>query len=145
MKKKDYTATISVNASPEEAFKHINEVSRWWAKQVEGRSEKLNDVFTAVFNHCSFTFKIIGSEPGRKVEWLVTDSDLSWLKDKKEWNGTKISFEISQRNGFTEISFTHNGLVPNMECYDNCEYGWNLHFKQSLLSLITEGKGQPAY
>jgi len=45
MEKLDYTASISVNTTPAQAFKSINNVSKWWTENVEGRSEKLNDEF----------------------------------------------------------------------------------------------------
>jgi len=65
------------------------------------------------------------------------------LNDKKEWNGTKIVWKISKRDYLTQIDFTHIGLVPEIECYDNCVKGWNQYVKESLFKLITEGKGKP--
>ena len=54
-----------------------------------------------------------------------------------------MSFEISTRDNKTQISFTHIGLVPEVECYDMCVKGWDQYVKGSLLELITVGKGQP--
>ena len=52
-------------------------------------------------------------------------------------------FEISINDNKTQISFTHIGLVPEIECYDMCVKGWNQYVKGSLLNLITDGEGQP--
>ena len=37
--------------------------------------------------------------PGKKVVWQVLDSEIAFVKDKNEWNGTEIVFEISDKNG----------------------------------------------
>lgn len=37
-----------------------------------------------------------------------------FTKDKTEWTGTTISFDISEKDGQAEICFTHQGLVPRV-------------------------------
>jgi len=145
MKNQDYMTTLSVSQPAKEVFKNINSVSKWWAENLEGHSENLNDVFTIHFNGANFvTHKIIELVPDKKVVWLVTDCYLEWLTDKKEWNNTKMSFEVfSTGDSKTQINFTHIGLVPDIECYDMCVKGWDQYVKGSLVKLITEGKGQP--
>jgi len=49
MKEQDYTTTITVNATAQDAFKAINNVTKWWTENLEGRSQKLNDEFTVQF------------------------------------------------------------------------------------------------
>jgi hypothetical protein len=36
---------------------------------------------------------------------------------------------------------THAGLVPGVECYGNCEKGWDFYVGESLLRLLTENTG----
>lgn len=145
MENRNYNATIEVSQSAKEAFKSINNVSEWWNENLEGGSHKLNDVFTINFSGNNFvTHKIVEFVPDKKVVWLVTDCYLEWLNDKTEWTNTKMSFEISTKGNLTLINFTHIGLVPEVECYDMCVKGWDQYVKDSLLKLITEGKGQPA-
>ena len=67
----------------------------------------------------------------------------NFTKDKSEWTGTKIIFEISEKNGKTQLHFTHEGLTPDHECYNACYDGWTNYIKKSLYNLITKGKGQP--
>ena len=55
----------------------------------------------------------------------MLDSELSFVKDKSEWNGTDVIFEISAANGKTEVRFTHAGLVPQYECYGSCSNAWS--------------------
>ena len=81
--------------------------------------------------------------PDKKVIWKVTDCNLHWIKTKKEWNNTEVVFEITSEKNKSKIDFTHIGLVPGVECYNDCEAGWNGHVTKSLADFINEGKGQP--
>ena len=144
MENKNYNATITVSQSPNEVFKNINRVSKWWTENLEGDSENLDGMFTVNFGNNNFvTHKLIEVIPNNKVVWLVTDCYLSWIKDKTEWTNTKMSFEISTKGDTTDMVFTHIGLVPEVECYDMCIKGWDQYIKGSLFKLITEGTGQP--
>jgi hypothetical protein len=67
---------------------------------------------------------------------------LNFVKDKTEWTGTKISFDISKKDDKTLIRFTHSGLVPKFECYNACSNAWTDIIRQSLYSFITTGKGK---
>jgi len=144
MKTQDYTASITVNATAHEAFKSINSVSKWWTENLEGSSQKQGDEFTVRFDdaHVS-TQKLVEVIPDKKIVWLVTDSKLNFVKDKHEWTNTKISFEIAEKGGITQINFSHIGLVPGIECYNGCTNAWSQYIKGSLFKLLTEGKGMP--
>jgi hypothetical protein len=144
MKEQDYTAILTVNATSQEVFKSINSVTEWWTDNLEGHSQKLNDEFTVRFGdvHVSKQ-KLIEVIPDKKVVWLVTDSNLNFIKDKQEWTNTKISFELSNHDNKTQVRFTHVGLVPEVECYRSCTKGWDQYIKGSLFKLLTEGKGEP--
>ena len=144
MNQQNYQCSIAADFTPGEAFDAINRVNEWWAKNIEGSTKTLNDVFTVHFSGGTFvTFKITESVPGKKIAWNVTDCYLPWLKDKTEWNGTTVVFEISPLGDETQVTMTHIGLVPEVECYAGCEAGWNQYFKGSLLKLLTEHVGVP--
>src|SRR5260370_35543280 len=59
--------------------------------------------------------------PGKKVVWHVLGSHINFVKDKTEWKGTDIVFEITKKDDKTELRFTHVGLVPAFECYGDCQ------------------------
>jgi hypothetical protein len=143
MENKNYHTTIMVNASAEEAMKKISQINLWWRKDFLDKAEKLNDTFTVPFGEPSFVdFVISEFVPDKKVVWKVTDCYLPWFQDKKEWNNTEVVFELLEENDKTKIDFTHVGLVPEAECYNVCEKGWNGHIN-TLVKFINEGKGLP--
>ena len=139
---KSYTVTIELASSPEDVFNHIKDVSKWWSKDFEGSSANLNDEFVICHPYRHFSKqKLIEVIPGKKVVWLVTDSNLTWLeKDKHEWTNTKMVFELTTKGDKTVLHFTHEGLVPQKECYAKCQQGWNMVIKDRLFNFITAGK-----
>ena len=146
MKTKDYTASFTVDQTPEEAFAAINNVRGWWSGEpgIEGSTDKLGDEFTYRYKpHHYSKQKIAELIPGKKVVWLILDSQLNFVKDKSEWNGTKITFEIAKKGDKTEVRFIHVGLVPDYECYSACSNAWGSYINGSLRNLITASKGQP--
>ncbi len=141
----DFTITLLVDKTPKDVFRAINNVREWWTEDMEGSSQKLNDEFTVRFFddiHVT-TQKLVEIIPDKKVVWLVTKSELNFLKDRHEWKDTKISFEITEKGNKTQLRFTHLGLVPKIECYKDCSLGWTRYINGSLLELLTNGKGKP--
>jgi hypothetical protein len=53
--------------------------------------------------------------PGKKVVWRVLQNEFNFIKDKTEWNGTDVIFDITKKGDKTEVCFTHAGLVPAYE------------------------------
>ena len=118
MNDQNFTTTFTVDQSPEEAFAAINNVRGWWSEEIEGSTNKLNDKFTYHYKDIHYCkMKLTEVIPDEKVVWLVMDNYFNFTKDKSEWKGTKIRFEISKRDNQTQLRFTHSGLVPEYECY----------------------------
>ena len=143
MNQQNYQSSIAADFTPSEAFESIGRVNEWWSKNIEGSAEKLNDVFTVHFGETFVTFEVTESVPGEKIAWHVTDCFLPWLKDQTEWTGTTVLYEISPLGDQTQVTMTHIGLVPEIECFDGCKSGWDKYFKGSLFKLLTEHAGVP--
>jgi Activator of Hsp90 ATPase homolog 1-like protein len=143
MNQQNYQCSIAADFTPSEAFEAIAQVNGWWAKNFEGSAEKLDGLFTVRFGETFVTFKVTESIPGKKLAWHVADCYLHWLSDKTEWTGTTVVFDIAPIGDKTQVTMTHVGLVPEVECFDACEAGWNQHFRGSLYKLLTEQVGVP--
>ena len=144
MQNQNFTTNLLVDQTPEEVFHAINNVRGWWSEDIEGSTEKLNDEFTYRYKDVHISkMKLIEVIPDKKVVWLVKDNHFNFTKDKSEWTGNKIIFEITEKDNKTQLQFTQLGLVPEYECYDICRDAWSNYIKNSLRSLIITGKGQP--
>jgi hypothetical protein len=144
MSAKNFTTSITVPQSPEQVFAAINNVRGWWSGEIDGPTDQLGGVFNYRYKdiHRS-TQKVTELVPGKKVVWHIVEARLEFVKDKEEWNGTDVVFEITKRGDQTELRFTHVGLVPAFQCYGDCEGAWSFYINESLRSLITTGKGVP--
>jgi hypothetical protein len=143
MDKRDYHCEFTVEQTPQEVYDAIGRVPNWWGKDVEGPTMGKGDVFMIHFGSTNVKWKITEAKPGERIVWHVVDCTLDWLNDKKEWKGSDLVFDITTNTKGTHLRMTHKGLVPGIECYDQCEQGWNFHAGVSLRELITTGKGQP--
>jgi hypothetical protein len=141
----DFTTTITVDQTPQETFNAINNVRGWWSQNIEGSTGKLGSEYFYHYKDVHLCkLKIVELVPAQKVVWLVTDNYFSFTKDKNEWKNTKIIFDIAKIGNKTTIRFTHQGLVPQYECYKVCNEAWTNYINNSLFGLITKGKGQPS-
>jgi len=140
----DFTITLRVDQTPNEAFNAINNVRGWWSEDIEGGTHQLHDEFDYRYGDAHrCRMKLVDVVPDQKVVWLVLSNYFDFTKDNTEWTGTKVIFEISKKDNKTEIRFTHLGLTPEYECFDACSDGWTHYIQESLPALIATGKGLP--
>ena len=143
MKNQSFTLSFLVDESPQKVFEAINDVRGWWTPNLEGSTYKLNDVFEVRFGDVHYSKqKLTEVVQNEKVVWLVTDSKLSFVKNKNEWVNTRIVFEIARKGAKTQVVFRHDGLVQDVECYDACTDAWSGYILGSLRNLIMTKKGQ---
>lgn len=144
MSASDFTSVLLVDQSPREVFHAVTNPRGWWSEEIEGGTEKLNDEFDYHFEDIHLCkIKLVEVVPDKKVVWLVRDNYFKFTKDKTEWIGTKVIFDISQKDGKTELRMTHQGLVPEYECFEICHDAWTNYIQNSLRNLVVSGKGQP--
>src|SRR5690349_9137825 len=68
MQSTDFTTTLLLDQSAEAVFNAVNNPRAWWSEEIEGNTNKVNDIFNYHFediHRC--TIKVIASVPGKKV------------------------------------------------------------------------------
>jgi uncharacterized protein YndB with AHSA1/START domain len=139
----DLTKTFTVDATPERVYDVINDVRGWWGGLV-GRNDLLGAEWVYFVPDIHFSkFRTTELVPAKRIAWLVTDSELSFLEDKQEWTGTTVEFDLAEVDGGTEVRFTHRGLTPQVECYEVCDLAWSEYIVGSLQRHIVAGAGDP--
>lgn len=142
MKQEDFKTEITVDATPRTVFDAVNNVRGWWSENIEGSTNQLNDEFLYHYqdvHRCRI--KITEMQADVKIVWHVLDNHFKFTNDKSEWKDTYVIFEIAEKDGKTQLKFTHQGLVPSYECYQVCHDAWTHYIQDSLKMLITTGKG----
>lgn len=130
MSNRNFQYSFTSSKSPTEIFPFLLNPKNWWvglfSEIIEGKSQAINDEFSFSAGdglHYSRQ-KLTELVPGKRIAWLVTESNLSFLTNTNEWAGTKICFDLETENGKTKVIFTHEGLVPHFECYGGCSGAW---------------------
>lgn len=137
----DYAATILVDESPKEAFDATCNVRGWWSEEITGSAEKVRDEFKYNYQNLhKCNMNLVELVPDKRAAWLVIDNFFSFTEDKTEWRNTKVIFNIAKKGGQTKIHFTHEGLVPEYECYNVCSDAWGTYIHGSLKSLIAPAR-----
>jgi uncharacterized protein YndB with AHSA1/START domain len=79
--------------------------------------------------------KIAELEENKRIVWDCIESD-------PEWVGTKITFDLSEKNGVTSIILRQLNWRAVTEFFMACNYNWAI-FLLSLKQYCEEGKGLP--
>jgi len=53
-----------------------------------------------------------------------------------------VVWEFEGDEAGSQVTMTHVGLNPKLECFEDCTGGWNHYLKSSLYKLLTTGKGE---
>ncbi|MEP6793616.1 MAG: SRPBCC domain-containing protein [Saprospiraceae bacterium] len=141
---KSFTATILTDQNPTTAFNAIKNLRAWWSEEIEGNTDQLNEEFFYHYKDIHLCkIKLVEIVPDKKLVYQVLDNQFNFIEDKTEWVNTKLIFEITTEGSKTKVKFTHEGLVPEYECYNVCNDAWSGYIKNSLYNLITSGTGNP--
>jgi hypothetical protein len=148
MNDQSFTTTLSVPATPAEAYAAINDVRGWWSRDVDGPTDTLGAEFAYRGNQDGVNLhraqlRVADLVPGERVVWHVVDNWMSFIDDQREWTDTRIVFEITPTADGSEIRFSHVGLVPSYECHAVCVDAWTFFVQDSLRALIVTGHGEP--
>jgi len=144
----NYKQSIQTKTTQKNAFLSVaNQIDKWWGK-IDNTISKVNDEFSIFFGNTEWRFKIVEYSEYEKITWKCIKANHvhEGLTDiKEEWLDTEIFWEFKKPNGFTEISFLHSGLTPDLNCYKVCESAWSYFIPKSLKNYLDNGIGNPYF
>ena len=129
---------LVIKSSPEIIYSAIttNEgTAKWWTEQSE-IGNKVGDINIFDFGDRYHNEMIIlNLIPNKKVEWECLVGD-------KEWIGTKLIFEIEEKDKNSVLKFTHGNWREETDFFASCNYHWG-YYMRSLKLFCETGKGNP--
>ncbi len=149
MTRQSYTKTIDVEARPPAAFEAVTQgVEHWWTRPDQPMiniGDRAKFTFPPGVSY--WTFELSGMTRSTWVEWTCVDAlhihEGQPKEIETEWLNTKVLWQISEHEGGSRIELRHDGLTPDLLCYDVCEAGWDLFFLGSLKQFLDTGEGNP--
>ena len=125
---RNYHHSITTKAPVDVIMQSLTEgIPGWWTPDFTGAAKKQDDEFTVRFGKTEKTFVVEKIIPGIRITWKCIKAFINadFLRNKNEWVGTKIHWEMARSGNQSVLSLTHEGLTKLIECYDICEKGWN--------------------
>lgn len=144
----NYTNELILNIPSQKLYEAITTkkgLTSWWSQEVE--------IFLHIGGIATFRFgkdahavmKIAKLVPNKEVVWKCVEQHFAVKGTDKtdEWVGTTIRFSIvDSGDGKSKLLFTHEGLIEELLCYEDCKKGWNTYLN-SLKDYLEKGKGKP--
>lgn len=131
---------IQINASPQRVYDAIatqEGLRGWWTgdSTVEAR---VGSVAEFGFYDRKFLFRMRIEEltPGKRVVW-------SCIGDYDEWKGTRLTWDISQKDNATILYFVHGNWRSATRFFASCNSTWGMLMYR--LKDYAEGKSPGPY
>src|SRR5260370_31948360 len=144
MTAESYTRNIEIAASPAKVICALTmEIHKWWTTSADDASV-IGKSATFRFGKSYQTMLIKDLVPERRVVWDCVEHVHAnkALSVQDEWVGTRLIWKIEPASPGSRVTFVHQGLIPQLECYEICERGWD-HYARSLKSYLETGTGDP--
>lgn len=127
----DIKHAILIDAPTERVFPLVSSAQgfrQWWAADVMENGEEVDLGF---FNRTTlYSLKPVCLTAPEAAEWFCQTG--------KEWEGTKLLFELSTRDKQTALRFTHAGWQAETDYFISCTTTWGeLMFR---IKSAAEGK-----
>ena len=142
MKAGSYNREIIVNVHPEIAFHALTqEIGEWWGAVDRGIGQ-VGDEFSVFFesDRTRWTFRVNDLQPDLSIDMECIEADHRYGSDdasiREEWLGTTLRWRLEAMGQRCRISFTHDGLVEELECYEICVSGWDHFFLGNLQEYL---------
>ena len=136
----DILHRLHVKAAPRAVYQAITEpegLSRWWTTDVEAEDREGSlGVFRFEGGQVQMRMRVQSLTPNQSVRWVVEEPS------PPEWGGTEITWNLSEKEGGTEVHFGHRGWKTTEQSFPYINYSWG-YYLVSLANYLEQGKGFP--
>ncbi|MBT8401200.1 MAG: SRPBCC domain-containing protein [Rhodothermia bacterium] len=140
-----YSTVIQIFAKPESVYKAVTcEIDKWWTTSSNEALEPGDRLVVCFEKGTRWVMAVAEAVPDESVVWEVVEAyhNLESVQATDEWKGTTIQWRIGGEEVRTDVTLIHQGLVPELECFEICQAGWG-YFLGSLKSYLETGTGYP--
>lgn len=143
---KDYRTELHFARSPEavaEALTTVPGLASWWTTRVSGSGTDGGELRLAFPNsgYEDVVLSVRTTEQPCSIVWEVraVPPVPAW----EEWAGTRVVVQLdAEPSGGTTMRLHHQGLTPQLDCYELCSGGWD-YVLASLRAHVDAGAGRP--
>ena len=140
MAEQDYEKRLTLNASPDAVFRALTTtegLAAWWTPVTGEGLAGGTLTFDFGSPEAQAVMRVDAADPGTGVRWTNVACHV------EDWVGTTLHFDFeSAPSEGTQLHFRHEGLTPHLECFADCQSGWD-HFMTSLAAYAETGAGHP--
>jgi uncharacterized protein YndB with AHSA1/START domain len=109
-------------------------LARWWTSTTGGESS-VGKMIEFRFNSHVVPTRVDELSPDKRVAWEIVGT-------KDDWDGTKVTFDLTEDNGRTRLLFGHREWKQSNDFYAHCTMKWAT-FLLSLREYVESGAGRP--
>ena len=134
-----YAKRIEIMAPIElvfEAVSTLEGIGGWWDGSVSGDASEHGEIHFAVADSDDYALM--------KVDSVIFPTDVAWsvIEDSGyggEWINTAILFHLEEDiDGSCALVLHHQGLTPALDCYSDCQSGWDHHLQNIRIKAEAE-------
>lgn len=112
---------VTLAASAEQVFDALTTrdgLAGWWTADVRGECAEGGTLEFGFDDHrVVFRMRVDELAPRERVAWTC-------LGEVDEWTGTRVQFELEERDGHTTLRFTHAGWASTEGAFRVCNTDW---------------------
>lgn len=131
---------IPIDATPERVYDAIatqKGLQGWWTADTVAEPRVGSVAEFGFYNRKSvFRMRIEELTPGKRVVWTC-------IGDNDEWKGTRLTWEISQKNQASMLRFVHGDWRSTTTFFASCNSTWGMLMYR--LKDFVEGKNPGPY
>ena len=144
-KRGSFTSTFETTAPVDKVYEALTTgIDQWWT-DLANAAREIGDTLVIVADNTRKTFIVKDIVPFHHISWSCVDAylDIPGIKQKNEWVGTTFLWRMDPIDNGTRLTITHDGLEPELECYQVCAQAWHHFFTESLKGYLETGSGSP--